>query len=229
MRCYRFCSLVVLFFLISAGMAAQTATTWNKKNAAQWYSRHEWLPDAKSSRPTVQYDQFGRSIENTAAMPLRQIKPDASVDQVRFAEEYHARKQWWDKAFAYLQNTNFDTLAAGDYPVVGQDVYARVSEGPLKTDTAKWEAHINYIDIHLVLKGHEKIGFGFLTGATPVEPYNSVRDITFYTGKGTYYTAEPGTYFIAFPYQIHRPSLEVDGKGTEKKVVIKIRSSKPGM
>nr|MBA4140621.1 YhcH/YjgK/YiaL family protein [Segetibacter sp.] len=41
-----------------------------------------------------------------------------------------------------------------------------------------------------------------------------------------YYTAEPGTFFIAFPKDIHRPGLEVDGKGTEKKLVIKIKRKK---
>lgn len=222
-----------LFFLIVLSCCASVRVTaqrpaWNKKKAAQWYSRHEWLAGAKSSNTNVQYDQFGRILENAAATPVRKLKPHASIDQLQFAEEYHARKLWWDKAFAYLQNTDLlDTLSPGDHLIEGQDVFARVTEGPLKElDSSRWEVHKNYHDIHMVIKGREKIGIGSLAGATLVAPYNSVRDLAFYTGTGTYYTAEPGTYFIAFPNEIHRPGLEVDGKGTEKKVVIKVRSSK---
>ena len=228
----RFFLLIVLLSLASVEVAAQTAVSWNKKNAARWYSRHEWLAEAKQSKTSVQYDGFGRTIENdfSAAVPMRQLKPHPSIDQVQFAQEYHARKMWWDKAFAYIQNTNLDTLTPGDHPIVGQDVFARVTEGPLKRiDSSRWEAHKNYHDIHYVIKGREKIGIGPLAGATQVEPYNSVRDISFYSGKGTYYITEPGTYFIAFPNEIHCPGLEVDGKGTEKKLVIKVRSSKSGM
>jgi YhcH/YjgK/YiaL family protein len=86
------------------------------------------------------------------------------------------------------------------------------------------EAAVKY-DIHYVITGREKIGIGSLFKATLVVPYDSKRDIAFYDGKGKYYTAEPGTFFIAFLKQIHRPGLEVDGKGVEKKLVIKIRSS----
>ena len=220
--------LLIVFSFFSVKMAAQTGAVWSKKRAAQWYSRHEWLASIKPAKTSVQYDQFGRVIENVPAGPMRQIKPHASIDQVQFAKEYHARKTWWNAAFAYLRDTDLDTLTVGDHPIVGQDVFARVTEGPLKTvDSSRWEAHKNYHDIHFVIKGHEKIGIGPLAGATMVEPYNSVRDISFYTGTGKYYTAEPGTYFIAFPNEIHRPGLEVDGKGTEKKLVIKVRSSEP--
>lgn len=227
-RSSRFFLLIALLSFSWVEVTAQTSPSWNKKRASQWYGRHEWLADAKPAKTPVQYDQFGRAIENTAtAAPKRQLKPHPSIDQVQFAEEYHARKMWWDKAFAFIRNTDLDTLTPGDHPIVGQDVFARVTEGPLKKiDSSRWEAHKNYHDIHFVIKGREKIGIGPLAGAALVEPYNSVRDISFYTGTGKYYTAEPGTYFIAFPNEIHRPGLEVDGKGTEKKLVIKVRSSK---
>ena len=161
----------------------------------------------------------------TTTLLLQQLKPHQSIDKVEFAKQYHAHKLWWDKAFAYLKNTDLASLKTGDHPVVGDDVFARVTEGPLKNiDSSRWEAHKNYADIHLVIKGREKIGMGDLSTAKLVEPYNSTRDISFYEGNGKYYIAVPGTYFIAFTHQIHRPGLQVDGKETEKKVVIKVRT-----
>jgi beta-galactosidase beta subunit len=52
-------------------------------------------------------------------------------------------------------------------------------------------------------------------------------DISFYNGEGKYYILDPGTYLIAFIHMRLRPGLAVDGKETEKKVVIKVRTGHP--
>ncbi len=229
-----FCNIyvfILLLLLLSFNSIAQSGNKWNKKNAAKWFNKHEWLTAGKATEAAVKYDQFGRIIETASSNPNadathsnNKLKPHISINKVEFAREYHAHKSWWDKAFAYIKNTDLASLAPGDHPIVGEDVFARVTEGPLKKiDSSKWEAHKNYIDIHYVITGREKIGIGHLSSATIVTPYNSIRDISFYEGKGKYYIAEPGTFFIAFPKDIHRPGLEVDQKETEKKLVIKIR------
>jgi YhcH/YjgK/YiaL family protein len=230
------CGLFFLMLLVlsSIDLIAQSNSVWNAKNAETWYKKHEWLNNGKGAEPTVKYDQFGRIIESAsdsnvtkAASMKQQLKPHEAIDKVEFAKQYHAHKSWWDEAFAYLKNTDLAGLAPGDHPIVGEDVFARVTEAPLKNiDSSRWEAHKNYADIHYVIRGREKIGVGELSGAKQVEPYNSTRDLSFYDGKGKYYTIEPGTYLIAFTHQIHRPGLEVDGKETEKKVVIKVRTPK---
>ncbi len=231
----RACFFVMLLLYLSAlDLTAQTNNIWNRKNAVAWYKKHEWLNNQKTSPTTVKYDQFGRAIENAlpdsnatkaGSMELRQLKPHPSIDKVEFAKQYHAHKLWWDKAFSYIKDTDLASLKVGDHPIVGKDVFARVTEGPLKNiDSSRWEAHKNYADIHYVIKGREKIGIGDISKAKLVEPYNSARDLSFYDGKGKYYIAEPGTYFVAFTHQIHRPGLQVDGKETDKKLVIKVRT-----
>lgn len=234
----RACFFVMLLLVLSnVDLLAQTNSTWNRKNAEAWYKKHEWLNNKTATETTVKYDHFGRIIEssspdsnvaNVSSLKQQQLKPHSSIDKVEFAKQYHAHKLWWDKAFAYIRNTDLASLTPGDHPIVGQDVFARVTEGPLKNlDSSRWEAHKNYADIHYVIKGREKIGIGELSKAKLVEPYNSTRDLSFYEGKGEYYIIEPGTYVLAFIHQIHRPGLEVNGKETEKKVVIKVRTSNP--
>lgn len=231
---YRFLCLSALLLLVGLHVSAQSKTIWNKKKAEEWFKTQEWLKDNKSPESSIKYDQFGRAIEgapdtevkgSTSQRP-RQMKAHSSIDVEEFARQYHVHKSWWDEAFAFLRNTDLANLRVGDHPIVGDDVFARVTEAPLKKlDSSKWEAHKNYADIHYVIKGREKIGIGLLSTAKIVEPYNSKRDISFYEGKGNYYVAEPGTYFIAFPHQIHRPGLEVDGKEVEKKIVIKVKTT----
>lgn len=195
-------TLLFNFFLfLPAAIQAQNGNELGKKKAIRWYNGNEWLNGLK-------------------------VTPHKSIDKIEFAKEYHSHQMWWDKAFAFMKNTNLSGLKLGDHPIVGEDVFARVTEGPLKRlDSSKWEAHKNFHDIHYVISGKEKIGIGTLSSATVVVPYDNKRDITFYEGKGKYYIGDPGTFFIAFTKHIHRPGLQVDGKNVVKKLVIKIRSS----
>ena len=88
-----------------------------------------------------------------------------------------------------------------------------------------WESHQNYIDIHYVINGKEKIGVAPLSSATVIKKYNSAKDLTFYKAKGKYYVADPGLFFIFFPEDAHRPNLATEGSLAVKKLVIKIRKA----
>lgn len=154
------------------------------------------------------------------------LKPHASVDKQRFTKEYQAHKADWDKAFAFLKDSNLATIKPGKYLIDGEQVYATVTEGPEKElDSTKWEAHKIYQDIHYIIRGKEKIGIASPDKLHIQTPYNASRDVTFYTGEGKYYTAEPGSFLICFPSDAHRPSIKVDGYETVKKIVLKIRTS----
>lgn len=154
------------------------------------------------------------------------LKPHSSVDKQQFAKEYQAHKSDWDKAFAFLRDSNLATIKPGKYLIDGEQVYATVTEGPEKEfDSTKWEAHKNYQDVHYIIRGKEKIGIASPDKLHIQTAYNASRDVAFYTGEGKYYTAEPGTFLICFPSDAHRPGIKVEGYETVKKIVFKIRTS----
>ena len=178
-----------------------SACAASKDSTEKWYARRAWLNGVK-------------------------LTPHASIDKEEFAKEYHAHKDWWDKAFTFMKNTDLAALKPGDHPIDGDNVFARVTETPLKQlDSSRWEAHKDYHDIHYVIRGKEKIGIGLVSTATVIVPYDIKRDIGFYEGKGNYYIGDTTNFFIAFTKNIHRPGLQIDGKSTIKKLVIKVRSS----
>jgi YhcH/YjgK/YiaL family protein len=82
------------------------------------------------------------------------------------------------------------------------------------------------IDIQYIVRGKEKMGVATATNATVTNPYDPARDVANYTTEGKYYIAEPGTMYIFFPSDLHRPSIKVDGYDVVKKVVIKVRYTK---
>ena len=147
-----------------------------------------------------------------------------SVNAVEFYKQYHANKAVWDKVFLFIKEQNLDTLSVGKHPIDGENAYASITESPSKDlEKTSWESHRKYIDLQYVIKGKEQIGVAAVSSATVTKPYNEAKDGAAYTAEGTYYTAEPGTFYLFFPQDAHRPTIKVPGYDIVKKLVIKIK------
>jgi biofilm protein TabA len=181
---------------------AQTNNLMTEKETTQWFDKGEWLDALK-------------------------LKPHQSINKTEFAKQYQAHRERWDQAFAYLKNTDLENLKPGTYKIDGENVFAIVAENKKKDyEETKWESHLKYQDIQIVIKGKEKIGVTNISTLTITEPYEDAKDVMFYSGagKGEIHLAEPGTFFIFFPNDGHRPDIKVDGYETDKKIVIKVKT-----
>ncbi len=192
--------LTLLGFSISLHLVAQTTSKeWTKHQIKKWFKKKEWLE----------------------GLPLQ---PHKSINKKEFARQYDLNKNYWDKAFAFLKEHDLQTLAAGRYSVDGENVFAIVTENPTKNyDSTKWESHLKYIDLHSVISGEEKIGVSPTTKLTVTMPYDAAKDLINYSGNGKFYTAVPGTFFLFFPLDGHRPNITTGGNKADKKIVIKIK------
>lgn len=151
------------------------------------------------------------------------------LEKEEFKRQYAAHKEWWNKAFAYLKNTDFVTLKPGRYAIDDDNVYAIVSETPLTKDPTKptWEAHQKYYDIHFVVSGKEKIGITRLPQSAPDIAYDPEKDIEFFNAGGEFFEANTKNFFIVSPLEAHCPGVKpADYDGIEKKVVVKVRADK---
>ena len=91
---------------------------------------------------------------------------------------------------------------------------------------AKFESHNKYIDIQILSDGVEKIAYAHRSFLTESTPYNSEKDITFYSDKVQGYEdiCLNGTNFVMlFPHEAHAPQICADNQSKVKKIVIKIR------
>jgi biofilm protein TabA len=154
----------------------------------------------------------------------KSLHPHETINKAEFAKQYQINKIYWDEAFAFLKNNNLDTMSVGRHVIDGDNVYATITENPTKDmDSTKWESHRNYIDLHAVIKGEEKIGVGDIAKLTVTMPYDASKDVVNYSGEGKFYIADPGTFFLFFPGDAHRPNITTNGNKPDKKIVIKIR------
>ena len=191
------CFLLLTGF-VKAGIPGDSA--WSPRKAKEWLRKGDW--------------KNGLSL-----------KPHASVDAVDFATQYHANQATWDKVIAWLKTQPLQTIAPGKYPIDGDNAFAIVSQGPTKAlaDT-KWESHHDYIDLHYVISGKEQLGEAPLATAKVTHPFDGTSDNANYdTDNGQFYTAEPGTFFLFFPENVHRAGIAASGTPQDKKLVIKIR------
>lgn len=176
------------------------ATEWTPKTAQKWVKSGVW----KKGLPLNVY---------------------ADVDAVEFARQYHANQAIWDQAFAYLKDHDLAALPNGSSQLAGDQLTLSVTEPTSKEfDKTQWESHRKYIDLQYIVRGKEKMGVEALDKLTVTEPYNDKKDVAHYrSDAGKYYVAEPGTFYLFFPQDGHRPSIKVDGYDVVKKVVFKIR------
>jgi biofilm protein TabA len=194
----KYSSVICVFVLLTTiGSAyAQQRTKISEKKINAWVNKKQWANGLK-------------------------LNLHPSVNKDSFYVAYHRNKIVWDAAFAFLKNMNLDTLSAGKYPIMDDQVFATITEAPSHNKAyVKWESHKHYIDIQYIIKGKEMIGVADTSTATIIKPYSP--DVINYSAEGKYYITEPGTFFLFFPNDAHRPTIKVEGYDVVKKIVIKI-------
>jgi YhcH/YjgK/YiaL family protein len=192
----------LFFYGATVSVFAQENNSWSEKKAKTWFKKKQYLGGLAAT-------------------------PHPKINKVKFATQYHLNKTYWDKAFAFLKDTDLQTITAGRHVIDGDNVFAIVQEAPTKDyDKTAFESHLNYIDLQFVIRGEEKMG------RTPVEsvkvdkPYNEKADIAYYTGDGEIFTVKQNSFLLFFPGEAHRPNISPGGNKVVKKIVIKIKMAK---
>jgi YhcH/YjgK/YiaL family protein len=197
--------LFALFFFLMTACKSDKPTedpeNWSEAEAAEWFDQREWLQE-------------------------KELKPHPSIDKKEFAIHYHRDPQRWNKAFSFLAKKDLASTETGTHEVDGENAYAIVSEYNTKNpEDADFESHKKYTDVQFIISGAEHIGLTDLSSTSPKIPYNEEKDIAFYNAENReLLVAEPGTFFIFFPDDAHRPGMKIDENLPVKKVVIKVRN-----
>lgn len=128
------------------------------------------------------------------------------------------------EALDYIKAADYDAIFASESKIElrGKDLFLFGSEYQGKTrEQARVEAHRKYIDIQIAVEGTEQMGWIDVSGCSEeLTPYNTEKDVVFYTGPvSTYFTVSPGEFAVFFPEDAHQPSI---GEGKMKKIIVKV-------
>ena len=145
------------------------------------------------------------------------------LDKLANAQRYYTLHPLFEKAFAYLRDTDLATEPTGVHEIEGKKLFAIVSEGAgVSEQEYKLEVHRKYIDIQYVISGTDRMGWKDLAQCDePNDPYNEDRDAAFFPDKtNSWFYVPAGSFTIFYPDDAH--AAMVTGEDVVRKVVLKI-------
>ena len=192
--------LLIIFTMIMSCSNSNNPEDWDQKKINHWFKSGEWLGSWE-------------------------IKPDETINKKEFKNQYFKNPARWKKAFEFLEKNNLDSLKIGRYELDGDNLFVNVDEYITKNeDNCRFEAHKRYADIQYLVYGEEKIGIIALKNTKEIIPYDSIKDISFFSAPQNYYRlANPEKFFVFFPEDAHRPCVKADENIKVRKVVVKVR------
>ncbi|MFA7116016.1 MAG: YhcH/YjgK/YiaL family protein [Bacteroidales bacterium] len=146
------------------------------------------------------------------------------IDSINSFEKYADFGEYFGLVYKFLKENKLQELEVGKYPIKGDKVWCSIWEGNAKNiDDAKLEVHDSFVDIHVLLKGEEIIGFKNRMDCdfqAPNIKYDPAFDITFLDDDPkVYLTNGIDQFVICFPSDAHMPLI---GEGKIRKAIFKI-------
>ncbi len=122
----------------------------------------------------------------------------------------------------FLEQNNIVNLTEPKY-YINEDTFALVSEYNTKNLSESFiEYHKKYIDIQIVLKGKEKLGYCDFESCKSLT-FDDEKDFGKLDGVQEFVKLEYPKFAILFPYEGHTPQLNfLDNSEYVKKMVIKV-------
>jgi YhcH/YjgK/YiaL family protein len=147
------------------------------------------------------------------------------IDKLSEINKYASLHPRFAKAIDYIVTSSFLNIEPGTVLVDGEDIKAIIMEGNCvskEESLAGFECHNTYIDIQIVLKGKETVGWRSRKNSRePKGEYSEEKDVLFYDDAPTlFFELHAGMFSIYFPEDVHAPMI---GEGAIKKVVMKVR------
>ncbi len=198
--------LIVIIMVLTSipGLSGNSQTDpskWNSEQLNSWFTKGDWHK-------------------------AWAVTPDPSTDKMALAKAYFKNPDRWNKAFAFLKETDLKKLELKRYDIDGDNLYIIISEYNSKDPkTTRYEAHKKYIDIQYVVSGNELEGVAPLTSQESVlQQYDAAKDIEFLSVKnGKMISATPAGFFVFFPSDAHMPGLMNKTSVPVRKAVVKIK------
>ena len=117
-------------------------------------------------------------------------------DNLKYAAQYASMHPLFPEAFAFLEKASTleparYELSNGMYAIVEPENKTRNGEGAL------FEAHRQFIDIQMLLKGRSRVEWALTENLKVEKPFQPE--------VGRFYEAQPFDFYILYPHDAHKP------------------------
>ena len=130
-----------------------------------------------------------------------------------------------DAVIDFVKEGGLQTLKAGKNVIRGEDVYANLVEGKLIGENdGVYEMHRHYLDLHIDIKGEEKVLFTDYVKENETHPYSEDGDYALLTGNATAGCLVDKDHFVLCMIgEPHKPCVRHQSLKAVSKVVFKIK------
>lgn len=139
-------------------------------------------------------------------------------------EEYPFLEEQIKECFAYAKEHDLASYEKGSHKIDGERLFVNVVEYTTTTASERfWEAHRQYLDLHLILHGTEQIDLNFIENMDLKEFVEKDDFLPMEGEKNSSVILRDGDFLICYPSDGHRTAVAVDEPEAIKKAIFKIR------
>lgn len=148
------------------------------------------------------------------------------MKQIDMNESNHVESEALRKCITFACEHDLQNMQNGKYEIMGEQIYAVVSEYQTSPSEERlWEAHREYVDLQVVIRGEEVIEVSPLSQMI-CKDYIEKSDFQQCDGQAKEKVRLHGAKgLLLFPEDAHKPGVEHDGSQLIKKLVFKIKCS----
>lgn len=138
-------------------------------------------------------------------------------------DEFDYLKDNIKKCFEYAKSHDLKNYEKGTHKIDGENLFVNIVE---YTTTASenrfWEAHKNYLDLHLMLDGIEQIDLNFIDNMEQKEFVEKDDFLPLEGKENSHVILNKDDFLICYPNDGHKTAICVNEPVTIKKAIFKI-------
>ena len=143
---------------------------------------------------------------------------------VRNLKEYLCMEDGIFECFNYAKENELSAYVRGCNEIDSIWIFVNIVEyETVKPKDRFWEAHREYLDVHLMLEGTERIDLNFIQNMD-VKEYAAKDDFLSMDGeKNASVILKPGDFLVCYPTDAHRTAVAADKQENIKKAIFKVK------
>lgn len=145
------------------------------------------------------------------------------VSNLQNSQRVESLHPLFKKLFDYVKTHDLLHAELGRIEIEGDALFINnVNPECVLADKQVLEVHHDYIDVHILLEGAERIGWKAIEDVTDeTKPYEKEGDCALYAdAPTTFVDLLPGQFAIVYPEDPHAPVI---GKGKIRKLIAKVK------
>ena len=128
------------------------------------------------------------------------------------------------KCFAYAKEHDLKNFEKGSHTIDGERFFVNIVEyTTTEAENRFWEAHKNYLDVHVMLRGKEQIDLNFIQNMDVKEFVEKDDFLPMEGEKNSSVVLEAGDFLVCYPSDGHRTAVAVGEPQTIKKAIFKVQ------